>query len=120
MVHPSLPERPLKNRHQFLYLGICLFPGFAAHCIGDTVVHMFLQDLLADSPERRLSGLNLGNDVYAVLALFHHSLDALDLPLDPGKASQVFVMSRSALFSVFHAPIVYPEGVYCKNFPSGR
>src|SRR3954454_9786928 len=75
-----LADQPPDGSHQLLNLRLAwtLAP---AHAVADVLVQQPQGDLV----ERRLGGLDLGEDVDAVALLLDHPRDAPDLPLDPGE-----------------------------------
>ena len=71
--------------YDLLNLFLALGEGFPLDGIGETVFEMDLKNIILHPADGANNGMDLGEDIHAIPAIFDHPLDPADLALDPFK-----------------------------------
>jgi hypothetical protein len=82
---------------EFFYgLQISVFYG-----VGNTVMHMLIDDLFSQSPQGGVHGRQLNQDIRAVYIVFNHALDMIQMADRPGDPVELsFLLSRIMVMAV--------------------
>lgn len=86
------------DSHDFFDVFLDRFGFFGLEGLDDAVFHVFFQDHIAHGLQCCAGGLNLRDDIDAVLFLFNHSPDTVDLSFDTGESVHIFFMCRLLVF----------------------